>query len=221
MTLIILLLIKTFKAIYSLNTIQKTKMKKVFFLLIIVFGFLSFNIDNWEKVNSEGDIIVYNTKVEGDKFKKSKVETTINYGSINKAEKILKDISNYAKWQPKCESSKSLKIKGNKITLYLTFGAPWPVSDRDLILESTFIREKNKLIVKSTCKPKFQEKNDAYVRITYSESFWEIEQKDGEGLFLRNTSHSNPGGNIPAWLSSSAVEDIPLELMQKFVKLLK
>ena len=196
-------------------------MKKGFLILITVIGLLSFTADTWEKVNSEGDIIVYNTEVLGDKFKKSKVETTINYGSIDKAEKVLKNISNYVKWQPKCESSKSLKIDGNKITLYLTFGAPWPVSDRDLILESTFTKTENKLLVKSTCKPKYQDEVEDYVRITYSESSWEIEQKEGGKLFIRNTNHSNPGGNIPAWLSSTAVEDIPLELMQGFVKQLK
>lgn len=196
-------------------------MKKRFLILISLIGLLSFTADTWEKVNSESDIIVYNTEVLGDKFKKSKVETTIDYGSIDKAEKVLKNITNYVKWQPKCESSKSLKINGNKITLYLTFGAPWPVSDRDLILESTFTKTENKLIVKSTCKPKYQDEDEDYVRITYSESSWEIEKKEGGKLFIRNTNHSNPGGNIPAWLSSSAVEDIPLELMQGFVKQLK
>lgn len=196
-------------------------MKKGILLLAISLLLLSFIADSWEEVNSEGNIKVHNTEVEGHKFKKSKVETTIDYGSIDKAEKVLKNIANYTKWQPKCELAKELKVDSNKVTLYLTFGAPWPVTDRDLILESTFIKTTNKLIVKSECKPKFKPEDDDYVRITYSKSSWEIEQKEGGKLFIRNTNHSNPGGNIPAWLSSSAVEDIPLELMQGFIKSLK
>lgn len=194
---------------------------KKFFLIVVVAGCFSFVGDNWKKVNSEGDIIVYNTEVEGNKFKKSKTEVTINYGSIEKAEKALKDIANYKDWQPSCSASKMLKTVGNKITMHLIFDAPWPVSDRELIIESTFTKTENKLLVKSTCKPLFIKANDDYVRIEYTEGLWEIEKMANGNLSVRNTSHSNPGGNIPAWLSSSAVEDIPLEMMQNFIALLK
>jgi len=131
----------------------------------------------WKKVNSEDNIIVYNCEVEGSKFKKSKVETTINFSNLKNAEIVLKDVSKYKNWQPNCSSSTLIKAEGNKIYTYLTFDAPWPVSDRDLILESTFIKSENKLMMKTTCKPNYIKKDDDFVRITCSEGLWEIEKK--------------------------------------------
>jgi len=46
-------------------------------------------------------------------------------------------------------------------------------------------------------------------------------EKNEGTLFIRNTNHSSPGGNIPAWLSSSAVEDMPIETIQGFKKALR
>ena len=196
-------------------------MKKFIVSITIIFLLFSFIGDNWEEVNSEDGIIVYNTEVIGSKFKKSMAETTISFGSIEKAEKIFKDAKNYKKWQPNCESGKVLSAEDNKIVFYLTFEAPWPVSDRDIIFESVFTKTENKLHIKNTCKPNYMDKKDDYVRITYSVSSWDIEKKKNGTLSIRTTSHSNPGGNIPIWLTSRTVEELPLETIQGFVKLLK
>ena len=190
-------------------------------LALITTLFLSLTGSDWKQVLKKENIVVYNRDIEGDKFKQSKVETTINYGTLDKAEKILKNIAEYKNWQPNCESSEIVKTSQNSIAMYLTFGAPWPVSDRDLIIESKFSREGKKLIVRSSAKPTLKSEDDDYVRITYCVGMWEIEEKEGGKLFLRNTNHSNPGGNIPAWLSTTAVEDIPMETMQNFIELLK
>ncbi len=190
-------------------------------LVLTTTLFLSLTGSDWKQVLKKENVIVYNRDVDGDKFKQSKVETTIDYGSLDKAEKVLKDVSNYINWEPNCEKAEVISSSENKIVMYLVFGAPWPVSDRDLVLESTFSREGNKLYVKNTSKSSLKEEDDDYVRITYCEGSWEIEEKEDGKLFLRNTNHSNPGGNIPAWLSTSAVEDIPMETMQNFIELLK
>ena len=196
-------------------------MKKFIVPFFVIFFLFSFSSDNWKELNSENGIIVYNAEVSGSKFKKSMVETTIHFGSIEKAEKILKDASNYKRWQPNCDSGKILSEKEDKLIFYLTFNAPWPVSDRDLILESIYIKSNNKLHVKTTCKPNYLNKQKDYVRISYSESSWDIEKKENGSLSIRTTSHSDPGGNIPSWLTASTVEVIPLETLQGFVKLLK
>ena len=207
--------------LFFVRALKKALMKKFIVPLVVIFLLFSFSGDNWKEVNSEDGIIVYNAEVSGSKFKKSMAETTIRFGSIEKAEKILKDASNYKNWQPNCESGKILSTKDDKLVFYLTFGAPWPVSDRDIILESIYIKSGNKLIVKNTCKPNYLNKQKDYVRISYSESSWDIEKKEDGALSIRTTSHSNPGGNIPSWLTASTVEEIPLETLKGFVKLLK
>lgn len=176
--------------------------------------------DAWKEVKSEGEIIVYNTQVTGFKFKKSKAETIIKSGYLAKAESILKDVENYKNWMYNCSSSKLLKTEGEKLFIQLIFDAPWPVTDRELIIESSFKSSDNQLEVISKAIPNYIPSNEDYVRIELSNGLWQFNLKKNGNIFIRNTNHSNPGGNIPVWLSTTAVEDIPLETMQEMVKLM-
>lgn len=196
-------------------------MKKFILPLLFCLPLLSFIGDEWKEVNAENGIVVYNKDVTGSKFKKSMVKTTISYGSINQAEQILKDGEGYVHWQPNCGQGKVLHEEKNKVILYLTFDAPWPVSDRDLIIESTYKKHNNQLVVTNRCKPNYIPKKEDFVRITFSESSWIIEEKKDGFLYIQNTSHSSPGGNIPSWLLTSTVEDLPLQTLQGFIKQLK
>ena len=195
-------------------------MKKSHLLLLVSAVGFSFMNDAWKEVKSEGEIIVYNTQVTGFKFKKSKAETIIKSGYLAKAESILKDVENYKNWMHNCSSSKLLKTEGEKLFIQLTFDAPWPVTDRELIIESSFKSSDNQLEVISKAIPNYIPSNEDYVRIELSNGLWQFNLKKNGNIFIRNTNHSNPGGNIPAWLSTTAVEDIPLETMQEMVKLM-
>lgn len=196
-------------------------MKKYIWLPIIILACFSFVTIKWEIVNQKGGIIVYNTEVEGYKFKKSKVENTITGVSLDNIEQVLLDVKNYKNWQPSCTEAELLKKEGNTIYYRMVFDAPWPVTDREIVLKSTLIKTTNEITFTSQCIPKYIPQNDDYVRIEFSKGGWLIQKKQDGSLFLRNSSHSNPGGNIPAWLSASAVEDMPLETMENFCKLLK
>jgi len=195
-------------------------MKKLHFLLLVSAVGFSFVNDAWKEVKSEDEIIVYNTQVTGFKFKKSKAETTIKNGDLAKAESILKDVKNYKNWMHNCSSSKLLKTEGEKLFIQLIFDAPCPLTDRELIIESNFKSSNNQLVVSSKAIPDYIPSNEDYVRIELSNGLWQFNLKKNGNIFIRNTNHSNPGGNIPAWLSTTAVEDIPLETMQEMVKLM-
>lgn len=197
-------------------------MKKMFFSLSFLTILSAFTTANWKKVNGKDGIIVYNTTVAGSKHKKSKAETTITYGSLDKAEKVLKDFENYKNWQPNCATSKVLKkLSEHKYIAYMTFDAPWPVSDRDLYIEFTFIKTKSSLKVVSKALPNYQAVKDDFVRIPMSSGIWNITKKEKGALFIQNIGHSSPGGNIPSWLNNSVVEEMPLETMGNFIKQLK
>lgn len=195
-------------------------MKKLHFLLLVSAVGFSFINDAWKEVKSEDEIIVYNTQVMGFKFKKSKAETTIKNGDLAKAENILKDVKNYKNWMHNCSSSKLLKTEGEKLFIQLIFDAPWPITGRELIIESNFKSSNNQLEVISKAIPNYIPSNEDYVRIELSNGLWQFNLKKNGNVFIRNTNHSNPGGNIPVWLSTTAVEDIPLETMQEMVKLM-
>lgn len=196
-------------------------MKNRLILPLLIFVFFSFAITQWQVVNQKGSIIVYNTEIQGYKFKKSKVENTIASANFDQIQRVLLNINNYKNWQPSCAEAELLKRDDDTVYYRLVFDAPWPVTDREIVLKSTLTKTADKITFISKCIPDYIPANDDYVRIEFSKSDWLIKKNADGSVFLRNSSHSNPGGNIPAWLSSSAVEDLPLETMENFCNLLK
>lgn len=194
--------------------------KKIFIFVLLGFMTMSFIGSEWKEVNSEGDIKVYNKTIKGYDMPQSRVETVLKNGSLWKAKKMLQDYNSYKDWVPSCSSSKLVEKKNGKYIYYATFDAPWPVSDRDLYAEATFVETSNSIKMTSRALPNYKKEKDGFIRISLSNGEY-LFKKDAKGLFMRNMSLASPGGSIPAWLTTTAVEDIPLELMQNIVEKVK
>lgn len=196
---------------------MKFKKYVVFIGAFLLLGFMS---DQWKEVNSEGDIKVYNKTIEGYDMPQSKVETILKNGSVWKAKQLLQDFDSYKDWTPSCATSKLIEKKNGKYIYYATFDAPWPVSDRDIYVEVSFAETAKSISMVSKALKNYKPEKDGFVRITMSDGYYMFEKRSN-GLFIQNTSLSSPGGNIPAWLTTTAVEDIPLELMQNIIEKVK
>lgn len=189
---------------------------KAIIVVSVLFMVLGFVGSEWKEVNSEGAIKVYNRDVKGYDMPQSKVETVLKEGSLWRAKQMLMNYDLYKDWIPSCSKSKLIEKKNGKYIYYATFDAPWPVSDRDLYAEARFVETAKSIKMISKALPNYGKEKDGFVRIKLSNGMYEF-QKQADGLLMRNTSLASPGGSIPSWLTTTAVEDIPLELMQNIV----
>lgn len=193
-------------------------MKRCILTILIVTISISFVSDNWKEVNSEDGIKVYNRKVDGFSIPESKVVSTKEGVTLAEVKTMFLDFNTYHEWIPSCSSSKLIEKKGNVFIYYATYDAPWPVSDRDIYLEVQFSETPSWVKLEIKGLPEYRQKEEGYVRIPFNQGVWLFELQKGGSILLTNSSLSDPGGNIPDWLSSMAAEDIPLEVMQNVLE---
>ena len=169
----------------------------------------------------EDGIKVYTCNTDTSKFKSIKVECTLNC-SLDKLESLLLDFNNYILWQFNTTESKTLKkINDSEFIYYCKVEAPWPVSDRDMVVKLRSIRSSNELKVSANSERGILSPQKDLVRVPASRSLWIATEKNKGQLEINYSIQIDPGGNVPAWLVNWVCANAPLQSFQALRKLVE
>jgi hypothetical protein len=199
--------------------------KKNFFIMISIL-FALYNVflfaqDGWNKEFTKEDITVYTKPVEGSPLKEFKGEAVIG-ASIEICKNVLLDIENHVKWRPDCIESKLIQKDENSYIAYNETKAPWPVSNRDVILKNTMDILKDKIIFSFSAlnNPDIVPLKDGVVRMTELTGKWTLLKQNGNTL-VTFQARINPAGSIPAWLANKTSIDQPFKSLQGLKQMVK
>ena len=120
----------------------------------------------------------------------------------------------YPQWVYRCETSKVLQKTSEKhLIRYQTIVAPWPVDNRDVVVEVNFSQdEKTKVVYqKVTALPNYTPKVAGHVRIPEFRGTWTLTPMKNGIVEIQYELLVNPGGAIPAWLVNMAMIDGPYD----------
>lgn len=187
---------------------------KAFFKTMVFFFLISngaFSQSDWKLEKNENQVQVYTRTVSGSKIKEFKAKTFLK-ANINKVEDLLLNFNKYVNWVDGCIQAKLIKkTDTNKFLYYLELSAPWPIKNREVVLEGTFSKSTNGTVffeIKNT-NTALKENND-HVRMPKFNAIWTISTKEDGVLEIVQQVHAEPGGSIPSWLANSKVTDGPL-----------
>lgn len=193
-------------------------MKNALILLICILSFSTSHAqEEWVLKKDKENIQVYVKKVEGFNMKAYKGVTELET-SLNSLVALLMDVPGFMNWMPKAKEVKVLKKKGEaEIIYYVLTEAPWPVNDRDGIYTFKAQRdlETGGVLIQTGCHPEDIPERAGVVRIKYSKGFWKLIPLNNGRIRVIYQNHSEPGGNIPAWLTNSSVVEVPFSTLQK------
>lgn len=199
-------------------------MKSCLFLLFAVFSLQSVNAQNeWVLKKDKENIQIYVKKVDGYNMKAFKGVTEMET-TVSSLLAVIMDIPDFANWAPNTKQAKILEQKGEtQLVYYILTGAPWPVNDRDGIY--TFKAQKDTksggVIIQTGCSPSFVPEKKGIVRIKYSKGSWQLIPLENGHVKVIYENHSEPGGNIPAWLTNSSVVDVPFSALKNIKEQVK
>ena len=112
-----------------------------FFLIFNMITFLSVNAQNndgWKLTKEKNGVKVFTKKTENSSFKTFKAEVEIK-SSLSDIENVLLNFNNYSNWVYSNDKTNIIQVMDkDKYLVHIYLGTPWPVSDRDLILEYNF-----------------------------------------------------------------------------------
>jgi hypothetical protein len=192
----------------------------LFFLLLFVFSAVMAQ-GKWELKKNENGIEVYTRKAAKGSIKELRVVCELD---ATKAQLIstIEDIADYNSWVYSNKKSTILKmITPQNIIYYTQSHLPWPIKDRDLIIELNITPTPDVLNIQAKSLPNYLPKTDDYVRVPYSLAQWRVTQGPNNKLKVDYTFSVDPGGNIPTWLVNATLTIGPFNSFVKLKQILK
>jgi hypothetical protein len=205
------------------NTPLKLFMKKLLLLAVLLLIGLSPVIaqGKWDLKKDEGGIQVYTRKAAKGNIKELRVICELD---ATKAQLIntLENINDYNSWVYSNKKSTVLKmITQQNIIYYTQSHLPWPIKDRDLIVELNINAGADVLNIQAKSLPDYLPKNNSYIRVPYSLAQWKVTQGADNKLDVDYTFSVDPGGSIPSWIVNATLTIGPFNSFVKLKEILK
>jgi hypothetical protein len=197
-------------------------MKSNYVIVILLFCFSNvFGQGKWELKKDEDGIQVFTRKAAKGNIKELRVLCELD---ATKAQLIstLENISDYNSWVYSNKKSTVLKmITQQNIIYYTQSHLPWPIRDRDLVVELNITPTPDVLNVQAKSLPDYMPKDSNYIRVPYSLAVWKVTQAADNKLKVDYTFSIDPGGNIPSWLVNATLTIGPYNSFSKLREILK
>jgi hypothetical protein len=196
--------------------------RNCFVLSLLLFWFSQgFSQGKWELKKDDGGIQVYTRRAAKGNIKELRVVCELD---ATKAQLIgtLENIGDYNSWVYSNKKSTILKmITPQNIIYYTQSHLPWPIKDRDLVVELNIISTQDVLNVQAKSLPDYLPKNGDYIRVPYSLAQWRVTQAPDNKLKVDYTFSVDPGGSIPSWIVNATLTIGPYNSFVKLKEILK
>lgn len=163
----------------------------------------------WTLKKDKNGVQVYTRPVEGSPLKEFRGVVNIRT-TAEAAKKLLLDLPSYIEWSHNCIESSVLKINNENDIIGVTLtDAPWPVQDREAIVQTQVVEKDGSIYLNMTALPNYIKAKNNVVRVPEMTGFWKITANGDGTVEVVQQVHASPGGSIPDWLANSAVVDTP------------
>ncbi len=196
-----------------------------------IFCFFSFFLlvqqvyaSDWELAVDSHDVRVWTRSIPDYPIREIRAETTVK-STLNGLVALLMDTDNAARWIYRTDRIDLLKrddVSGSFLIHVMT-DFPWPLSDRDAVVEGRISQEEGNDIISVTSRAvtasRYPAKPD-FVRMPDMEGSWTF-QPQGEGrVKVTMTMRANPGGNIPAGVINLIIHETPYRTLRGLRKVI-
>jgi len=159
----------------------------------------------------EDGILVYVCRADDQKFKTLRAELVLENTSIATFEKFLLDVENYPAWQYNMVSAQRLQTISDTEMIYRSeVDAPWPVDDRELILNFKITREGSDQLTIVNSNAVFDyPKQGNVLRVPFFFATYQVSVINETSIKIIYTLKIDPGGYVPPWLVNLAMAEGP------------
>ncbi len=169
-------------------------------------------------------IRVFSCEVTDSKFKSIKANFVLE-GEFEQLVAVMQDVPAYKNWQYHMVNPKIVNSNGkDEIIYYSEISAPWPVSNRDVIvsLKFNYDAEKEILEVIALGLPTALPDVEDVIRVPNFNAKWLVRKIKGSSqLAVEYALVIDMGGSIPAWLVNMAQAEGPFETFSKLKERMK
>ncbi len=191
--------------------------KRLTFFLAALFSPLFFfaqGADGWVLKNEKEGVKVYYRQTSD--VYELKLITSLKV-SLSGMVTLLSEVDNYPKWGYKVSESRELrKVSDSEIYYYSKLDFPWPLDDRDIIVQSKIVQDPltRRITATSKATPDYLPVQKGVVRMRNAHTTWTLVPGLGGWTYVEYYIYSDPGGSLPAWLVNMALDVGPRETIK-------
>jgi hypothetical protein len=177
-----------------------------------------------DPVKDSDGILVFARPVPGSSFKAFRADTVLP-ATLSSVLALLDDFSACTRWVHQCKEGRLVEETSfNDKTFYQATNMPFPVKDRDYIMQAQLRMHEDKqgvTLTMTSLPDRLEETSAIRIReITGSYELRSIMSDQGnETVALVWEQHIDPAGAIPTWLVNAMLVDIPFNSLRDFREL--
>ena len=187
-----------------------------FVMIATSFSVLASDANEWKLVRDKEGIEVYNRKIEGNDFREFRAEADIQ-ANLTSIIALFTDTSVGTQWVENIDKMEEIEHFSKAHTVTKTYTkAPWPVSDREAIVENFIEQDPDTLtvMISQHGRPNYQPNDDKrIIRVAHLESRWILTPLDNNTTHISYQVLSDPGGSIPSWLINMVAVSQPYKTL--------
>lgn len=191
---------------------------RILFFYLIIIGNLC--AQSWDFIKERDGIKVY-TRKEKNSSLKSFMGVMDLKTEMEKVCSLVGNVTNTSWWDENVRGIKVLAYEKDKyIQYYLIYHVPWPLTDRDLCVESQISIDPvtGQRIIYSVPLPDIIPEKLDFIRIKNYWQRWTIQPRENGIIHLILEGYVDPGGSVPSWLYNMVITDTPLNILRGIQK---
>jgi hypothetical protein len=176
----------------------------------------------WEEVHRDDMVTVYRKEVEGSDILALKGTGTLD-APMSKLWSVVMDAEHRSEWMEQVKEVEVVRqISPTDRIVYFHLSPPWPIQDRDLVVEEKF--EVDRAAHKITMRFKSVEdashpvRSDRVRAELYSGSFELASVDGGKRTEMTAESHADPKGSIPKFIVNLYQKSMPRKTLLKLLE---
>ncbi|MDF1629047.1 MAG: hypothetical protein P1U78_04535 [Alcanivoracaceae bacterium] len=180
---------------------------------------------SWKLITDRNGIQVYMRHQDDSRLKTfrgvSKIQLSDEYALVS----LLEDYASYPRWLHFIDGATEFNRDGPLLRqLRFTTQLPWPLNDREAILEArvetTVMPDVENVTVYLDNRPTLLPVNSEYVRFPEMEGIFQITRLGEDQVQVVYQLVLDPGGYIPAWLANVLLRDAPYFTLERLRRII-
>lgn len=173
---------------------------------------------NWEQIDDDEGIKVWQNEVPGSDLPGFRGEVVVA-AEPQAIVDVIEDWKHHTEWMHRCAESTRLKrFEDGRALMYNRTSAPWPVWDRDVILETKLERSedgKTTTLSFHNVSSDLRKLPEKVVRMPRLTGFYKLVWLGDKKTKITYQVEADPGGSLPRWVAKRVVRDLPFETLSR------
>jgi uncharacterized protein YndB with AHSA1/START domain len=174
--------------------------------------------DPYQKFDSVRGIDLYRFDTPGEEMPGFRGEVVIDR-PLEDVLQVLRDVEHHTEWMHRCAVSEILRtISDDRAIVYNRTDVPWPVADRDVVLDTRFETASEGRLVVLTVEntdPNLSPPPPRVVRMPKLSGFYRLWKMDASTTKVVYQVEADIGGRVPKWIAERVARDMPYETLSR------